>query len=298
MVKGLDGETSVPTPRSRSPQRLSSVAAIVRRHDHDRFQTALFAPAARREALFALYAFNHEIARVRESVTQPILGHIRLEWWRESIAAAFDGGPVRRHDVVEPLTAAIRELALTRAHFERLIDAREADLDDDPPASLADLEAYAEATSAPLAHLALEVLGGFAPSAAQVGGEVGTAYALAGLLRAMPFQPGVRRPMIPADIAARHGFEPHGWLAARGAPTLAAAVAEIAMAAERHLRAARARRAAVPRLALPALLPAVVAARWLTRLRRAGCDPFDRALPAPDPMQGWRLAIAALLNRY
>src|SRR5499427_10031179 len=122
---GASWRTSVRIARSSGPQPLSSIAAIVRRCDRDRFQTALFAPAARREALFALYAFNYEIARVRESVTEPMLGRIRLEWWRENIATAYEGGPVRRHPVVEPLTVVIRELALTREHFDRLIDARE-----------------------------------------------------------------------------------------------------------------------------------------------------------------------------
>ncbi len=106
-------------------ERLAPVAALVRRHDRDRFQTALFAPAAAREALFALYAFNYEIARVRESVSEPILGHIRLEWWREAVATAFSGGPARRHDVVEAVTAAIRAHNLSRNLLDRLIDARE-----------------------------------------------------------------------------------------------------------------------------------------------------------------------------
>src|SRR5436190_14638459 len=100
---------------------LSAPAAIVRRHDRDRYQTALFAPADRREALFALYAFNYEIARVRESVTQPMLGQIRLQWWREAVAAAYDGTPARRHEVVEPLSAAIRQFGLSRVYFDRLI---------------------------------------------------------------------------------------------------------------------------------------------------------------------------------
>ena len=69
----------------------------MRHHDRDRFQTALFAPAERREALFALYAFNYEIARVREAVREPMLGQIRLQWWREAIAAAYAGEPPRRH---------------------------------------------------------------------------------------------------------------------------------------------------------------------------------------------------------
>src|SRR6201984_811294 len=86
-------KTPDPERRAAYADRLSPVAALVRRHDHDRYQTVLFAPAARREALFALYAFNYEIARVRESVTQPMLGQIRLQWWRENIGAAVARGP-------------------------------------------------------------------------------------------------------------------------------------------------------------------------------------------------------------
>src|SRR6266436_4203876 len=104
-VKAIGGKTPARDRRSAKADRLSPVAALVRRHDRDRFQTVLFAPAARREALFALYAFNYEIARVRERVTEPTLGRIRLEWWRETIVVAFEGGSVRRHIVVEPLTA-------------------------------------------------------------------------------------------------------------------------------------------------------------------------------------------------
>src|SRR5438128_11342945 len=144
-VKVIGGKTPARDRRSAKTDRLSPVAALVQRHDRDRFQTVLFAPAARREALFALYAFNYEIASVRKRVTVPTLGRIRLEWWRETIAAAYEGGPVPRHTVVEPLTAAIRENALTREHFDRLIDARERDLEDEAPASLAALEDYAEA---------------------------------------------------------------------------------------------------------------------------------------------------------
>ena len=76
-------------------------------HDRDRYRTALFAPPDRREALFALYAFNYEIARVRESVTTPMLGQIRLQWWREVVEAAYAGMPRRTHEVAVPLAATI-----------------------------------------------------------------------------------------------------------------------------------------------------------------------------------------------
>src|SRR6202048_583115 len=130
-VKVIGGKTPARDRRSARTDRLSPVAALVRHHDRDRYQTVLVAPAARREALFALYAFNYEIARVRESVTQPMLGQIRLQWWRENIAAAFEGGPVRPHPVAEALTTVIRDLRLSRDHFDRLIDGRETDLGDE-----------------------------------------------------------------------------------------------------------------------------------------------------------------------
>ena len=271
MPRLISRETSGGESCSPGSGRLSAVAALVRRHDHDRFQTALFAPAERREALFALYAFNYEVARVRETVSEPVLGQIRLQWWRESIAAAFEGGPVRRHVVVEPLAAAIRAHDLTRAHFDRLIDAREDDLGEAPLASLAALENYAEGTSARLVYLALESLGVRDATAEEAAFHIGIAYALAGRLRAMPYQPRVSCAPAPAEIAA---------------------------AASRHLGLARARRSAVPRSALPALLPAIIVERSLVRLKRAGYDPFDPAVTAPDAMQSWRLAIASLRNRY
>src|SRR5512134_2813208 len=120
-------------------EALSDCAALVRRVDYDRYLAALFAPAAARERLFALYAFNHEIAKVRETVSEPMLGQIRLQWWREAIASIYDGKP-RPHAVVDALAEAVAERHPPRAGFEALIDAREFDLAGRAPATLPELE--------------------------------------------------------------------------------------------------------------------------------------------------------------
>jgi NADH dehydrogenase [ubiquinone] 1 alpha subcomplex assembly factor 6 len=291
-------ETFGPRGGSAGQRRLSPAASLVRRHDRDRFQTALFAPAARRDALFALYAFNYEIARVRERVSEPTLGQIRLQWWRDAVAAAYEGGPVRPHEVARPLAEAIRAHAPSRAHFDRLIDSRERDLDDAPPETLAALEDYAEGSSARLVLLALEMLGAAAPAAVRAAQHVGIAYALAGLLRALPHRARAGRCVIPAELAERTGLDERDYRALRGTPALRAAVAELAAVAHRHLRQAHAAPRSVPRAAVPALLPAVVAAHALERLRRAGWDPFAPALATPDTLQSWRLALAALRGRF
>jgi NADH dehydrogenase [ubiquinone] 1 alpha subcomplex assembly factor 6 len=286
----VKGETTAAGP--------SPVGALVRLHDPDRYLTALFAPAGRREALFALYAFNYEIARIRESVSEPMLGQIRLQWWREAIAAAYAGEMPRHHVVAQPLAAAIRDFDLTRAYLDRLIDARERDLADTPPPSLAALEDYAEATAASPLYLALEILGVDGAAAAAAVRDIGIAYALAGLLRAMPFHARAGRSYLPAEIIAAAGLDPRDYRALRATPALRRAAAQIADAAAGRLDAARRRRGELPRNAMPALLPAIVAERALQRLRRAGWNPFDARLAAPDLLLSWRLFGAMLRRRF
>ena len=304
----MKGETTPADPGAAATgamPRLSPVAAMVRRHDPDRYKTALFARSDRREALFTLYAFNYEVARVRESVTTPMLGQIRLQWWREVVDMAYAEAPPRTHLVAAPLTAAIRDFGLTRERFDRLIDAREADLADEPPATQAVLEAYAEATSSNVIRLALEILGnrpdvdrrlpaGDAAEAAAF--HVGIAYALAGLLRAMPFHARSGRCYIAAEIAAASGLDPVDYAEQRASPAVRQAAAAIGAAAAGHLQAARRYRTGIPRALLPALLPAIVAERALARLRKAGWNPFDPRVGTPEPLLTWRLA-GALLRR-
>src|SRR5918997_2221302 len=86
---------------------MTPLAALARRHDPDRFLCALFAPAPRREALFALIAYNHELARAREAARNPLIALMRLQWWRETVADAAAGKPPRRHEAAAPLHAAI-----------------------------------------------------------------------------------------------------------------------------------------------------------------------------------------------
>ena len=277
---------------------LSPVADLVRRYDRDRYLTALFAPADRREALMALYAFNHEVAKTRESVTEPMLGRIRLQWWREGLDAAYDTGPVRQHEVMVPLADAIRRFGLTRDEFERLIDARELDLEAEPPATVAALEAYCADSSGRLQALALEILGVRDAEAMVAAREVGTAYALTGLLRAIPFHARARRLYIPADLSREVGLDVAALFELKPTAALAIAAGRLAAGAHAHLSAARARARSIPAAALPALLPARLASVYLRALERGGFDVFDPRLALPRGGNGLRLAWAALIRRY
>ena len=272
----------------------SDCAELVRQQDSDRYLTALFAPPERREDLFALYAFNAEVARGREAVSEPMLGHIRLQWWRESVEGIYAGRP-RRHEVVTPLARAVRDCGLTRAHFDRLIDAREADLLPDPPESLAALEAYAESTSSTLVWLALEALGVRDTESREAGRRLGIAWSMIGLLRALPFHAKSARCYLPADLMAETGVDLNAVLAGRSEPALRVAVARLAGVASRHLDEARA--ASLPRASRPALLSARLAGRSLQLLEGAGYDPYKARAEAPQTGKAWRLLISAISGR-
>jgi phytoene/squalene synthetase len=153
-------------------------AAQVRRADPDRYFSALFAPTGQRPFLFALYAFNHELAHVGETVHEPMLGEIRLQWWRETLESARRGSP-RRHDVAEALAATFASVALPEAPFEAMIEARSLDLLGGAPL---DRAAYLDATSANIMRLAARVLGG-EDRFDDLAREAGAAYGIAGLMR-------------------------------------------------------------------------------------------------------------------
>jgi NADH dehydrogenase [ubiquinone] 1 alpha subcomplex assembly factor 6 len=274
---------------------LSSCAKLLRKHDADRYLTALFAPRERREALFALYAFNLEIARVREAVREPMMGMIRLQWWRDALGE-IGKGKVRAHEVVRPLAKAIADNNLDLVPFERLIAARERDLDAEPPRDLASLVDYARDSSGLLTELALAVLGKPSPELREAGQAAGIAWSLTGLLRAVPFHAAQRRVYLPADLLHGAGITA-GQLIERGSqPGLRPVIQAVAGEAERWSQKAR-KVPVVARSYLPAFLPLTLADHYRRSLTAADFDPFDARVQQAPPWRVWSLAFHWLVGR-
>ncbi len=213
---------------------LSGVGKLVRRHDPDRFLTALFAPAPARETLFVLYAFNHELARAREAVREPMMALIRLQWWREVLDGARPA-----HEVATPLGAALDAGRLDPADLLPLIDAREAEATE--ITSLSEWCHYILHSAGGLAVAAGRSLGAAGPALDAIRGY-GAAYGAAGTLRSAPLLAHQARTVLPPGI-------PSETLAAQGRAWLDDAA-----------------RIAIPRPTLAAALPATLARRDLRRL--------------------------------
>ena len=227
---------------------VAACAALVERGDPDRFAATMAAPPKARESLFPLYAFNLEVARAPWVTAEPLIAEMRLQWWRDVVAAPASGAALA-HEVAGPLHQVIHSKNLPIAVLDRLIAARRWDIGKQPFDSVADLTDYLEDTGAALMWLAAKSL--HAPDAAeQTCRHAGWATALASYLRAVP------------DLIAR-GRAP----LPDASPE---AIADLAQTGLARLNAAETSRASIPRHAVPALYPA-----WQTRalLSLAAKDP-------------------------
>ncbi len=268
----------------------------VRRFDHDRYLTLLFAPPDKRPALFALHAFNLEIARVRETVRETMLGQIRLQWWRDALAEARAGRP-RQHQVLLALAPSLAG-PLQPDWIDELLTAREFDLRENGPNTGAELEVYVAGTSSTLVQLSLDIWGGANQAARDAARHVGLAWGLTGLLRAVPFHARQRRRYLPADMLREAAISEDDLIEGRAGDRVGAVARPLADLARDHLHAARALRRDIPARLRPALLLATLADLYLKHLERHNYALFAPALQVPLGSRPLRLALAAWRRRY
>jgi phytoene synthase len=183
---------------------------LVRVADEERWLATRFASKAVRRRLITLYAFNLEVARIAERVTEPRLGEIRLQWWREATDDVFRGGPVADHPTVRALAELVAQTNLPLDAFDALLTARVSDLSSAPFETWTDLDAYVDATAGGLMRLAALIC---APDMAMTPQRVtglqtaGRAWGLLQLLRTLPEWTARGRTFFPANLRGALGLE-------------------------------------------------------------------------------------------
>ncbi len=262
---------------------------LLKTHDLDRWLAALFAPWPKRRHLHALYAFNLEVARIRELVSDPMPGEIRYQWWRDALEGEARGDVVA-YPVAHALLDTVKQFGLPRQALTNLVDARTFDLYDDPMPGLRQLEGYCGETSSALIRLASLILnGGRDPGGAEAAGHAGLAYAITGLLRALPWHAARGQVYLPLDILKEAGSSREELLAGRMTPTLSAALAHMRSIARDHLAAAEKGIPAVLRDARPAFLPIALVEPYLTAMEAPGFDPYKQVAEVAQWKRQWRL---------
>lgn len=259
---------------------------LVRDTDRDRWLASLFVPERHRRHVHALLAFSGEVARVRDVIREPMPGEIRLQWWRDALTGQGHGD-VSGHPVAAALLHTVRVFTLPKAPLVSLVDARVFDLYDDPMPTLTDLEGYAgETVSALFQATAMVLCDGDDPRAADASGHAGVAWAMTGLMRALPVQARRGQCYIPADVLARHGASPENVRDAEATDGVRAALAEMREHAVHHRdRAMTALRSADPRCR-PAFVLLGLVEPYLKALART--PPFE----AVADIAAWRKPLA------
>lgn len=265
-------------------------------HDRDRWLAALFVPQDKRPYIHALYAFSHEIARLREIVSEPQLGEIRLQWWRESLEGER-AGEAMQNPVSAALLETLRACKLPAAPLLKLIEARRFDLYNDPMPDMQTLEGYCGETVSALFQLAALVLCSSPGNAlnesdvrilADASGHAGVAYGLAGLMRALPWHAARGQCYLPGDVLARHGALvetfANGLLTQPGL----AALAHMRTWAADHESKARAALAKLPAVVWPAFVPLAVVPLYLRRMEKLR-DPFRESVEVAAWRRQWAM---------
>lgn len=253
---------------------------LAERHDYDRAVLAMAAPAAARPHLWTVIAFNHEIARTREVVTDAHAGLIRLQWWRDTLDAHAHGGPCPAHDVARALFRGFDTGHLKPDLLQSLIDARMRLLQSGAPANLEAMASQAGACNTPL-------LKSFCTIADEDADEttitaLAAAYGLCGALRALPFAISRNTCTLPRDLLAALPLAPEQFYEAAPSPALFSVIETIAQHAK-NLNTQATPRGRIVRAQQK------MTALYLRRLERAGHNPFTPVASGPVPFLGIRI---------
>jgi 15-cis-phytoene synthase len=271
-------------------------AALVREADRDHYLAALFAPAGKREALFALYAFNAEISRVRDLAREPMPGEIRLQWWRE-ILLGERIGEARANPVAAALLETVMQYQLASEALADLIEAHRFDIYDEPMKTVAELYSCASRTDGTIVRSAVQILtGNINGAAAVLSVEAAQAQTIANMLSLLPRHAARRQLYVPLEVLRQYGAEAEDIFAMRVTPELRAALAELRLRARRHLARVGAASAEIPERALPAFLALAPLRQWLLDMERSDYNPFNPP-DVPQWRRQWRIWRAAKAPR-
>jgi phytoene synthase len=248
-------------------------AELVRSQDFGRYASTLFLPSTQRRALLAIYAFNVEISRVRELVSQPLPGEMRLQWWTDMLVGEGHGG-VEGNPVAAELRLAIQNCRLPVERLSRLIEEHQFDLYNDPMPTMAALEGYLNDTSSALLSLGAGIAGWQSAEIEHLARHAGLAQGMAQVMAALPLDASRRQLFLPLQLLESHGSSMEEVFAGKQTPMLRAALDQLIVDARGHLDKAFALLTSVPPEVRPVFLPLALVARDLERMSRADNNPY------------------------
>nr|XP_037856198.1 NADH dehydrogenase (ubiquinone) complex I, assembly factor 6 isoform X6 [Chlorocebus sabaeus] len=224
-----------------------------RKRDYEGYLCSLLLPAESRSSVFALRAFNVELAQVKDSVSEKTIGLMRIQFWKKTVEDIYCDKPPHQPVAIE-LWKAVKRHNLTKRWLMKIVDEREKNLDDKAYRNIKELENYAENTQSSLLYLTLEILGIKDIHADHAASHIGKAQGIVTCLRATPYHGSRRKVFLPMDICMLHGVSQEDLLRRNRDKNVRDVIYDIASQAHLHLKHARSFHKSVPVKAFPAFL--------------------------------------------
>jgi presqualene diphosphate synthase len=245
-------------------------------------------PAARRDAMYAVYAFCREVDDIADDDVRSAAEKLAaLAQWRTEIDAIYAGRP--RGLVASALREPVRRYGLRREDFLAVVEGMEMDAQEAIRApDLATLNRYCGLVAAAVGRLSVPVFGDPSDAAREVAESLGRALQLTNILRDLDEDAQRGRLYLPREILERHGIRDADPVSVLRHPALPAACRELAAVAEDHFRASRRAMARCRRRAMrpAAVIGAIYEATLFELLRRGWGDPRTR-VSLSKPLKLW-----------
>ncbi|XP_049709934.1 NADH dehydrogenase (ubiquinone) complex I, assembly factor 6 isoform X2 [Elephas maximus indicus] len=270
---------------------------LLRKRDYEGYLCSLLQPAESRSAVFALRAFNVELAQVKDSVSEKTIGLMRMQFWKNTVEDIYCDNPPQQPVAIE-LWKAVKRHNLTKRWLMKIVDEREKNLDDKAYRNIQELETYAENTQASLLYLTLEILGVKDLHADHAASHIGKAQGIVTCLRAAPYHGSRRKVFLPMDICMLHGVSQEDFLRKNQDKNVRDVIYDIASQAHLHLKHARSFHKSVPLRAFPAFLQTVALEDYLKKIQRVDFDIFHPALQQKNTLLPLSLYIRSWRKRY
>ncbi|XP_064466482.1 NADH dehydrogenase (ubiquinone) complex I, assembly factor 6-like [Ornithodoros turicata] len=248
---------------------------ILKKYDYENFLCCLLLPKDIRRSAISIRAFNVELSQIRDLVSKPEIGRMRIQFWRDALENIYNESPPQQPVAME-LALAVQSKRLSKHWLNRMIDSREDLITDRPHTTLQNAEDYAERSISSTLYLILQASGIQDVQCDHVASHVGRLQGLTNLIRGVPFNASRGRVYLPIETMAKHKVSQEA--VAQGKGDVKEVIYEIASAAHQHLETARSLQHKVPLSLRTVFLPAVSSDKYLQRLRLADFNVFDARL--------------------
>ncbi|WP_180901409.1 phytoene/squalene synthase family protein [Martelella soudanensis] len=278
-------------------ERQDPLLAELREADRDRYLAVLLSPAQHRAGLTALYLFNAELARVRERISEPLPGEVRLQYWRDVLEGGGHGES-ERNPLAARLLRTLETYRLPAAPLIGMSEARIFDLYDDPMGSLSDFEGYAGETASALIQLASMVLDPErAAAASTAAGHAGVAQAVAGSLLLLSRHRANGQVFIPTEILSATGLDRESFLIASDRDRVGNAIRAFAGFGRSHLEKFGAQ-GSIPGEIAPAYLPMATCKNILVKAEGLGENVLDISIQPPQWKRQFAMMRSLLFRKF